>query len=64
MRGCGFFRVIDGRIAFQRGYWHKLSFMKIHGLTPSRNSTRMLPSASETSQTAFGIEVLVARSPP
>jgi hypothetical protein len=24
--------VHDGRIAFQRGYWDKLSFLKMHGL--------------------------------
>lgn len=30
MRGCGFFRVEDGKIAFQRGYWDKLSFLKAH----------------------------------
>ena len=32
LRGCGFFTVKDGRIAFQRGYWDKLSFLKLHGL--------------------------------
>jgi hypothetical protein len=32
LRGCGFFTVHDGRIAFQRGYWDKLSFLKMHGL--------------------------------
>lgn len=32
LRGCGFFTVRDGRIAFQRGYWDRLSFLKIHGL--------------------------------
>ena len=32
VRGCGFFTVRDGRIAFQRGYWDKLSFLKAHGL--------------------------------
>jgi len=32
VRGCGFFTVRDGRIAFQRGYWDKLSFLKLHGL--------------------------------
>lgn len=32
LRGCGFFRVRDGRIAFQRGYWDKLSFLRMHGL--------------------------------
>jgi limonene-1,2-epoxide hydrolase len=31
LRGCGFFHVVDGRIAFQRGYWDKLSFLKMHG---------------------------------
>jgi ketosteroid isomerase-like protein len=32
LRGCGFFTVADGRIAFQRGYWDKLSFLRLHGL--------------------------------
>ena len=32
LRGCGFFTVRDGRIAFQRGYWDKLAFLKLHGL--------------------------------
>lgn len=32
VRGCGFFHVVDGKIAFQRGYWDKLSFLKAHGL--------------------------------
>lgn len=32
LRGCGFFRVVDGKIAFQRGYWDRLSFLKAHGL--------------------------------
>ena len=31
LRGCGFFHIVDGRIAFQRGYWDKLSFLKLHG---------------------------------
>jgi hypothetical protein len=31
LRGCGFFTVRNGRIAFQRGYWDKLSFLKLHG---------------------------------
>lgn len=26
VRGCGFFHVVDGRIATQRGYWDRLSF--------------------------------------
>jgi hypothetical protein len=32
LRGCGFFRVINDKIVFQRGYWDKLSFMKLHGI--------------------------------
>jgi len=32
LRGCGFFTVREGRIAFQRGYWDKLSFFKLRGL--------------------------------
>lgn len=32
LRGCGFFRVEDGRIRFQRGYWDKLSFLRMHNL--------------------------------
>lgn len=30
--GCGFFRVVDGRIVFQRGYWDKLSFLELYCL--------------------------------
>jgi limonene-1,2-epoxide hydrolase len=30
--GCGFFRVVNGEIVFQRGYWDKLSFLRQHGL--------------------------------
>jgi ketosteroid isomerase-like protein len=32
LRGCGFFTVREGRISFQRGYWDRLSFLKVHGL--------------------------------
>lgn len=32
LRGCGFFTVRDGLIVFQRGYWDKLSFLRMHGL--------------------------------
>lgn len=32
LRGCGFFHVVDGRIVFQRGYWDKLSFLRLQGL--------------------------------
>jgi hypothetical protein len=32
LRGCGFFTVKDGLITFQRGYWDKLSFLRLHNL--------------------------------
>lgn len=32
LRGCGFFQVHQGKIVFQRGYWDKLSFLKLHNL--------------------------------
>lgn len=32
LRGCGFFTIRDEQIVFQRGYWDKLSFLKLHGL--------------------------------
>ncbi len=32
LRGCGFFHVVDGLIRFQRGYWDKLTFLRIQGL--------------------------------
>ena len=32
LRGCGFFTVRDGLITVQRGYWDKLSFLRLHGL--------------------------------
>lgn len=32
LRGCGFFWVKDGKIARQRGYWDKLSFLRLQGL--------------------------------
>ncbi len=32
LRGCGFFQIQNGKIAFQRGYWDKLSFLRQQGL--------------------------------
>jgi len=32
LRGCGFFHVKNGKIVFQRGYWDKLSFLRMHNL--------------------------------
>ena len=32
LRGCGVFTVTNGLIAFQRGYWDRLSFLRLHGL--------------------------------
>ncbi len=32
LRGCGFFTVQNAKITFQRGYWDKLKFLKMHNL--------------------------------
>ena len=32
LRGCGFFHVRNSLIQFQRGYWDKLSFLRMHKL--------------------------------
>ena len=32
LRGCGFFQIRQGKIVFQRGYWDKLSFLRMHHL--------------------------------
>ena len=32
LRGCGFFHIQNEKIVFQRGYWDKLSFLRMHGL--------------------------------
>ncbi|MEL6605049.1 MAG: nuclear transport factor 2 family protein [Cyanobacteria bacterium J06614_10] len=32
LRGCGFFRILNGKIKYQRGYWDKLSFLRQHKL--------------------------------
>ena len=36
LRGCGFFRIRDGKIRLQRGYWDKLTFLRLHGLPLER----------------------------
>ncbi len=32
LRGYGFFQMKDDKIKFQRGYWDKLSFLRLHNL--------------------------------
>lgn len=32
LRGCGFFKIKNSKIVFQRGYWDKLSFYKLHNI--------------------------------
>lgn len=32
LRGCGFFEIKNGLIFSQRGYWDKLSFLRMHKL--------------------------------
>jgi limonene-1,2-epoxide hydrolase len=38
LRGCGFFHVVDDQITFQRGYWDKLSFLRLQGLSMPKQS--------------------------
>lgn len=33
LRGCGFFQIENDKIIFQRGYWDKLSFLRLHNLS-------------------------------
>ena len=33
LRGCGFFKIADNKIVFQRGYWDQLSFQKLHKIS-------------------------------
>jgi limonene-1,2-epoxide hydrolase len=35
LRGCGFFQIKNDKIVFQRGYWDKLSFLRLHNLSIS-----------------------------
>jgi limonene-1,2-epoxide hydrolase len=37
LRGCGFFHIVDGQILFQRGYWDKLTFLRLHHLPLPKN---------------------------
>lgn len=37
LRGCGFFQVVNDKIVFQRGYWDKLSFYKLHDIPLDAN---------------------------
>jgi hypothetical protein len=39
LRGCGFFHILDDKIVFQRGYWDKLTFLRLYGL-PLPKSTK------------------------
>ena len=32
LKGCGFFNIENDKIIFQRGYWDKLSFLRMHNL--------------------------------
>lgn len=32
LRGCGFFKIEQDKIVLQRGYWDKLSFLRLHKL--------------------------------
>ncbi|MCP4180191.1 MAG: nuclear transport factor 2 family protein [bacterium] len=32
LMGCGFFHIKNNKIIFQRGYWDKLSYLRMHNL--------------------------------
>ena len=32
LRGCGFFNVVNDKIIYQRGYWDKLTFLRLNDL--------------------------------
>lgn len=32
LRGSGFFNIENGKIKFQRGYWDRLTFLRLHNL--------------------------------
>jgi len=40
LRGCGFFHVVGGKIALQRGYWDKLSFLRLHAKAPGQDAVK------------------------
>jgi ketosteroid isomerase-like protein len=34
VHGCGFFHVREGKIVLQRGYWDRLTFLRVHDREP------------------------------
>ncbi|HTY51408.1 MAG TPA: nuclear transport factor 2 family protein [Steroidobacteraceae bacterium] len=64
LRGCGFFHVVDGRISFQRGYWDKLSFLRLRGpATPGQLAAiehvqLAMPAGAEPAARKFYQDVL------
>lgn len=42
LRGCGFFYVQNDKIVFQRGYWDKLSFLRMHKLPIPRQKSKII----------------------
>jgi limonene-1,2-epoxide hydrolase len=37
LRGCGFFEIENDKIKFQRGYWDRLTFLRMHNLPIPQN---------------------------
>ena len=37
LRGCGFFHIVADKTVLQRGYWDKLSFLRLQGLPLPKN---------------------------
>jgi len=39
LRGCGFFHIVGDKVVFQRGYWDKLTFLRLYGLALPKSAT-------------------------
>lgn len=39
LRGCGFFKIQQDKIVFQRGYWDRSSFQKLHNISGEPEAT-------------------------
>lgn len=37
LKGCGFFQIENNKIKFQRGYWDRLTFLRMHNLPIPQN---------------------------
>jgi len=51
--GCGFFQVQNGKIQYQRGYWDKLTFLRLHGLPISGSRAEFITGLIEQRRPSF-----------